>query len=159
VWEVVRAVLSGIPRHSTIVELLDPLGWVQKPSSAGDGEGCEATVFNVSFGGLGKGVNVPNETGFKKLDRFFTVIQLLFVFCLLGGDLLVVAMGAGLGGDDEPVDDRMISVCGEVVAGDSGADRSRRHLSEGEEMVGGSGGSGGYWSMGSGSKESRYPGT
>ncbi len=154
-----RAVLGGIPRHSTVVEFLDPLGWVQKPSSAGDGEGCETTVFNVSLGGLGKGVNVPDETGFKKLDRFFTVIQLLFMFCLLGGDLLVVAVGAGLGGDDEPIDDRAISVCGEVVAGDSGTDRSRRHLSEGEEMVGGSGRSGGYWSMGSGSKESRYPGT
>src|SRR6266403_1028752 len=27
VWEVVRAVLGGIPRHSTVIELLDPLGW------------------------------------------------------------------------------------------------------------------------------------
>jgi len=32
-------------------------------------------------------------------------------------------------------------------------------LSKGEEMVGGGGGSCGYWSMGSGSKESRYSGT
>src|SRR6266446_9875017 len=36
VREVVRAVLSGIPRHSTVIELPDPLGWVGEPSSAGD---------------------------------------------------------------------------------------------------------------------------
>src|SRR6266446_9302467 len=45
------------------------------------------------------------------------------------------------------------------MAGDGGADRSGGHLSKGEEVVFGSGGSCGYWSMGSGSKESRYPGT
>ena len=33
-----------------------------------------------------------------------------------------------------------------------------RHLSKGEEVVLGGGGSGGYWSMGSGSKESRHSG-
>src|SRR6266481_4534051 len=44
------------------------------------------------------------------------------------------------------------------MAGDGGADRSGGHLSEGEEVVFGSGGSCGYWSMGSGSKESRYSG-
>ena len=32
-------------------------------------------------------------------------------------------------------------------------------MSEGKEMVGGGGGSCGYWSMGSGSKESRHSGT
>ncbi len=121
-WEVVRAVLSGIPCHSTVVEFLDPLGWVRKPSSTGDGEGCKATVFNVSFGGLGEGVNVPDEVGFKKLNCLFTVIQLLFVVRFLGGEVLVVPMGAGLGGDDEPVDDRAVGVGREVVAGDGGAD-------------------------------------
>ena len=44
------------------------------------------------------------------------------------------------------------------MAGDGGADGSRGHLSEGEEVVLGGGGSRGYWSMGSGSKESRYSG-
>ncbi len=117
------------------------------------------TVLDVSFGGLGEGVNVPDETGFKKLDRLFMVIQLLFVFRFLGGEILLVAMSAGFGSDNEPVDDRAISVCGEVMAGDGSADRSRGHLSEGEEVVGGSIGSCGYWSMGSGSKESRYSGT
>src|SRR6266403_2436782 len=123
VWEVVRAVLSGIPRHSTVVELLDPFGWVREPSATGDGEGRKATVFDVSFGGLREGVNVPDEAGFKKLYCLFTVIQLLFVVRFLGGEVLVVAMTAGLGGDDESVDDRSVGVGGEVVAGDGGADR------------------------------------
>src|SRR6266478_5651726 len=87
------------------------------------------------------------------------VIQLLLVVRFLGGEVLVVAVSASLGGDDEPVDDRSVGVGGEVVAGDGGADRSGGHLSEGEEMVLSGGGSGGYWSMGSGSKESRYSGT
>src|SRR6266481_1506071 len=120
--EVVRAVLGGIPRHSTIVEFLDPFGWVGESSSAGDGERLEPAIFNISLGGLGEGVNVPDETGFKKLNRFFTVIQLLFVVRFLGSEVLVVAMGASLRGDDEPVDDRAISVSWEVVTGDGGAD-------------------------------------
>src|SRR6266446_721037 len=104
-WEVMRAVLCGVPRHSTIVKLLDPFGRVRKSSSAGDGEHCETAVFDISVRRLGEGVDVPNETGLKKLDRLFTVIQLLFVVRFLGSKVLVVAVGAGLGGDDEPVDD------------------------------------------------------
>ena len=79
-------------------------------------------IFNIPIRWLGEGVNVPDETGFKKLNRFFTVIQLLFVVRFLGGEVLVVAMGASLGGDDEPVDDRPIGIGGEVVAGDGGMD-------------------------------------
>src|SRR6266446_4777966 len=120
--EVVRAVLGGIPRHSTIIELFDPLGWVGEPPSAGDSEGGESTIFNVALGRLGEGVDVPDEAGFEELDRLFTVIQLLFVVRFLGGEVLVVAMGASLGGDDEPVDDRSVGVGGEVVAGDGGVD-------------------------------------
>ena len=104
--EVVRAVLSGIPRHSSIVELLNPFCWVGEPSTTGDGEHREATVLDVSLGGLGECVNIPDEAGFKKLDRLFTVIQLLFVVCFLGGEVLVVAVGAGFGGDDEAVCNR-----------------------------------------------------
>ena len=44
------------------------------------------------------------------------------------------------------------------MAGDGGVDGSRGHLPKGEEVVLGGGGSCGYWSMGSGSKESRYSG-
>src|SRR6266446_4672364 len=29
--EVVRAVLGGIPRHPTVIKLLNPLGWVREP--------------------------------------------------------------------------------------------------------------------------------
>ncbi len=105
---------------------------------------------------MGEGVDVSDEAGFKKLDRLFTVIQLLFVVRFLGGEVLVVSVGAGLGGDDEPVDDRSVGVGGEVVAGDGGADGSGRHLSKGEEVVLGGGGSSGYRSMGSGSKESGH---
>src|SRR6266446_6021046 len=115
-------------------------------------------IFDIAGRGLGEGVDVSDEMGLEELDRFFTVIQLLFVVRFLGGEVLVVAVSVGLGGDDEPVDDRSVGVGGEVVAGDGGADRSGRHLSKGEEVVLSGGGSCGYWSMGSGSKESRYSG-
>src|SRR6266404_5940889 len=147
VREVVRTVLSGIPRHSSVVEFLDPLGWVREPSPTRDGEHRELAILNVPFGGSGECVDVPDEMGFKKLDRLFTVIQLLFVVCFLGGEVLAVVMGASLGGDDEPVDNRSVGVGGEVVAGDGGADRLGRHLSKGEEVVLGGSGSCGNWSM------------
>src|SRR6266478_10166281 len=121
--------------------------------------GREGAVLNVSVGWLGEGVNVSDEAGFQELDRLFTVIQLLFVVCFLGSHVLLEAVGASFGGDDQPVDDGSIGVGREVVTGDCASDRSGGHLSEGEEMVGGGGGSCGYWSMGSGSKESRYSGT
>src|SRR6266446_4217733 len=116
--EVMRAVLRGIPRHPTVIELLDPLSWVGEPSSAGDGEGGELAVFDVPVGWSGEGVNIADEAGFQELDRFFTVIQLLFVVHFLGGQVLLEAMGVGLGGDDQSVDDGSIGVRGEVVAGD-----------------------------------------
>ncbi len=60
---------------------------------------------------MGEGIDVSDEAGFKKLDRLFMVIQLLFVVRFLGGEVLVVAVSAGLGGDDEPVDDRAVGIC------------------------------------------------
>ncbi len=105
VREVVRAVLCGIPHHSTVVKLLDPFCWVGKASPTGDSECRKAAVFDIPVRGLGEGVNVPDETGFKKLDHLFTVIQLLFVVHFLGGEVLVVTVGAGLRGDNESVDD------------------------------------------------------
>src|SRR6266446_1909275 len=140
VREVVRAVLGGIPRHSTVIELLDPLGWVREPSPDRDSKRRETAIFDIAGRGLGEGVDVPDEAGFEELDRLFMVIQLLFVVRFLGGEVLVVAMGASLGGDDEPVDDRPVGVGGEVVAGDGGADRSGGHLSKGEEVALGGGG-------------------
>src|SRR6266478_4185472 len=122
VREVVRAVFSGIPRHSTVAELLDPLGRVGEPSPDGDSKRWETAVFDIPGRGLGEGVNVPDEAGLKKLDCLFTVIQLLFMVRFLGSEVLAVAMGASFGGDDEPVDDRAVGVCGEIVAGDGGTD-------------------------------------
>src|SRR6266436_1204813 len=124
-----------------------------------DSKRWETAIFDIAGWGLGEGVDIPDETGLEEFDRLFTVIQLLFVVCFLGSEVLVVAMSAGLGGDDEPVDDRSVGVGGEVMAGDGGVDGSGRHLPKGEEVVLGGGGSCGYWSMGSGSKESRYSGT
>ncbi len=69
---------------------------------------------------------------------------------------MLEAMGAGFGGDDQSVNDGSVGVGREVVAGDCATDQARRHLSEGKEVVGGGSGSCRYWSMGSGSKESRY---
>jgi len=71
---------------------------------------------------LGEGVNIPDETGFEEFDRLFMVIQLLFVVHFLGSEVLAISVGTGLGGDNEPVDDRSVGVGGEVVAGDGGTD-------------------------------------
>src|SRR6266478_5653648 len=98
--EVVRAVFSGIPRHSTVVELLDPLSWVGEPSPDRDSKRWEMAVFDISGRRLGEGVNIPDETGFEELDRLLVVIQLLFVVRFLGGKILVVTVGASLGGDE-----------------------------------------------------------
>ncbi len=79
-------------------------------------------VLHIPVGWLGEGVNVPNEVGFKKLNRLFTVIQLLFVVCFLGGQVLLEVMGVGLRGDDQSVDDGSVGVSGKIVAGDCAAD-------------------------------------
>src|SRR6266403_1323954 len=129
--EVVRAVFGGIPRHSTVIELLDPFGRVREASPDGDSKRRETAILDIAGRGLGEGVDISDKAGLEEFDRLFMVIQLLFVVCFLGGEVLVVAMSAGLGGDDEPVDDRSVGVGGEVVAGDGGADGSRGHLSEG----------------------------
>ena len=84
-----RAVFCGVPRHPTIIKLLDPLGWVGEPSSAGDSEGGEPTVFDVPVGRLGEGVNVADESGFQEFNHLFTVIQLLFVVRFLAGQVLL----------------------------------------------------------------------
>src|SRR6266403_3084531 len=117
-----RAILGRVPRHPTIVELLDPLGWVRESSSAGDSEGGETAVLNIAVRWLGEGVDVPDEAGLKELDCLFMVIQLLLMVRFLGGQVLLAAVGAGLGGDDQAVDDGPIGVGGEVVAGDCTAD-------------------------------------
>jgi len=122
VQEVVRAVLGGVPRHPTIVELLDPFGRVRESSTTGDGEGGEAAVLNVSVGQLGEGVDVPGESGLEELDCPFTVIQLLFVVHFLVGQVLLEAVSAGFRGDDQPVDDGPVGICGEVVVGDGTTD-------------------------------------
>ncbi len=120
--EVVRAVLGGVPRHPTIVELLNPLGWVRESSAARDSEGGKATVFDIALGWLGEGVDVADESRLEELDHLFTVIQLLLVVRFLGGEVLLEAVGAGLGGDDEPIDDGPVSVGGKIVTGDGAAD-------------------------------------
>jgi len=122
VREVVGAILGRVPRHSTIIELLDPFGRVRESSSAGDSEGGEATVLNVPVGWLGEGVNVSDKTGFEKFDHLFTVIQLLFVVRFLGSDVLLEVVGAGLRGDNQSIDNGSIGVGGEVVACDCTAD-------------------------------------
>src|SRR6266436_6571146 len=67
VREVVRAVLGGIPRHPTVIKLLNPLGWVREPSSDRDGERREATIFDIAIRGLGEGIDIPDEAGLEEL--------------------------------------------------------------------------------------------
>src|SRR6266403_5815326 len=61
--EVVRAVLGGIPRHSTVIELLNPFGWVRETSPDGDSKRRETAIFDIAGRGLGEGVDVPDEAG------------------------------------------------------------------------------------------------
>jgi len=50
------------------------------------------------------------------------VIQLLFVVCFLGGQVLLEAVSTGFGGDDQSIDDGSVGLCREVVTGDGAAD-------------------------------------
>ncbi len=76
----------------TIVELLDPLGWVGEPVATGDSECREVTVFDVAIGGLREGVDVSDEMGLQEFDSFIEVIQLLLVTLFLGGQFLLEVM-------------------------------------------------------------------
>ena len=120
--EVVRAVLGGIPPHSTVVKLLDPLSRAREPSSDRDSKRRETAVFDISGRRLGEGVNVADETGFKKLNRLFMVIQLFLVLRFFGSKVLVISVGAGFGGDNQSVNDGSVGVGREVVAGDCATD-------------------------------------
>src|SRR6266436_1490327 len=113
-----RAILGSVPCHPTVIELLDPLGWVRESSPARDSESGETTVLDIPIGWLEEGVDIPDEAGFEELDHLFMVIQLLFVVHFLGGQVLVKAVSAGFQGDDQSVDDGAVGVCGEIVAGD-----------------------------------------
>ena len=136
-----RAVLSQVSGHPTIVELLDPLGWAGQSIAAGDRERRKATIFDIPVRRAGEGFDIPDEVHLHELDCFVMVIQLLFVSRFLGSKILGEVMGAGFGGDDESVDDGSVSVSREVVTGDGAANGAGGHLSEGEEVVGGSCGS------------------
>src|SRR6266436_6213282 len=112
VREVVRAVLGGIPRHSTVIELLDPFGRVRESSPDRDSKCWEMAIFDIAGRGLREGVDISDKAGLEELDRLFMVIQLLFVVRFFADEVLVVAVGAGLGGDDESVDDGSVGVGG-----------------------------------------------
>jgi len=117
----------------------------------------ELAIFGVTGGRLGEGVNVANETGLQELDGFFEVIHLLLVLFFLSQALLLEVMSAGFGGDDQSVDDGLIGSCIKGVGGNGAVDRSRGQPPKSDEIID-SGGvfSGGYWSVGSRSKSSRY---
>ena len=117
-----RAVLCGVPRHPTIIELLDPFGRVGQSPSTGDGEGGESAVLDVALGRLGESVDIPDEVGFEELDCLFTVIQLLFVVRFLVCQVLLELVGAGFGGDNQFVNDGSVGVGREVVAGNCAMD-------------------------------------
>src|SRR6266403_1609998 len=87
VREIVRAVFRGVPRNSTVVKFLNPFGRVREASPDRDSERWETAIFDVAGRRLGEGVDVPNEAGFKKLDRLFTVIQLLFMVRFFDGEV------------------------------------------------------------------------
>ncbi len=116
------------------------------------------TIFDIPVRRLGESFDIPDEVGLHELNGFVAVIQLLLKLCFLGSQVLVEAVGPHFQGDDEPIDNGSVGVGWEVVARDGTMDRSRGHLAEGEEVVGGGCGSCRYWSSGSGSKESRLSG-
>ncbi len=117
-----RAILRRVPSNPTVVEFLDPLGWVRESVAAGDGECRESAIFDVAVWGLRERLNIPDEVGLHELDGFVAVIHLLFVLGLFGSQVLLEPMGVGLGGDDQPVDDGSVGVGQEVMAGDGAVD-------------------------------------
>jgi len=74
----------------TIIELFDPFGWVGESVATGDSEVRELAVLGISVGWLAEGVNVPDKMGFKELNSFVEVIQLLLMGLFLGSELLVI---------------------------------------------------------------------
>ncbi len=100
----------------TVVEFLNPLGWVREPVAAGDGEGREATVLNIPIWRLGEGFDIPDKMGLHKLDGFVMVIQLLLVVRFLGSKVLGEAMALHLQSDNQSVDDGLVGVGWEVMA-------------------------------------------
>ncbi len=72
--------------------------------------------------------------------------------------LLLEVVSVGFGGIDQSVDDGLVGGHVKGVGSDGTADGSRGKPSEGDEVIdGGRVFSSGYWSIGSGSKSSRYP--
>jgi len=142
----------------SVIKLLNPLGWIREPIATGDGERHEMTIFDIPIWWLGEGFDIPDKAGLHKLNGFIAVIQLLFVLHFLGSQVLAEVVGPRFQSNNQSIDDGLVGVGWEVVACDGAAHQPRGHLAEGEEMVGGSCGSCGYWSSGSRSKESRLSG-
>ena len=116
----------------------------------------ESAILGIAIWRLGKGVNVPDKMGLPELNGLFKVIQFLFMLFFLAHTLLFEAVGAGFGGDDKSIDDGLVGSCVKGVSGDGVVDRSRGEPPKSDEVINGGGVlSGGYWSVGSGSKSSR----
>ncbi len=87
------AVFCRISGDSTILELLDPFGWVREPIATGDSERRKTTVFDVPIRGLGEHFDIPDKMGLHELDGFVVVIQFLLELRFLGSQILGEAMG------------------------------------------------------------------
>jgi len=98
-----------------VVELFDPLCWVGEPIATEDSEVRESAVLGVSVRWLAKGVNITDEAGFKELNGFVEVIQLLLMGLFLGGKLLVMLTQVCFQGDDQPIDDGSVGRGVQVV--------------------------------------------
>ncbi len=114
-------------------------------------------ILGVAGRRLGEGVDVADEMGLQELNGFFEVIHLLLVLFFLSHTLLLEVVSVGLRGDDKSIDDGPVGGCVEVVSGDGAADGLRGESFKSDKIVDGGGVfSSGYWSIGSGSKSSRY---
>ncbi len=144
----------------TVIKLLDPLGWIGESIATGDSEMGKSAILGVASGRLGEGVDVTDKAGLQEFDGFFKVIHLLLVLFFFSHMLLLEVVGVGFRGNDKSIDDGLVGGCVEGVGGDGTVDRLRGEPPKSDEVVdGGRVFSGGYWSIGSGSKSSRYAGS
>ena len=114
----IRALVFVIPGNSSIVQLLDPLGWAEDPIAEGDVKvGDLSVILLVAVGGSFEDVLIV-------LNMVVEPADLLFEAADFAG-LLGIASGNGC---EEPLSDGSKNVCVEFWVGcQGGCNCTRRH--------------------------------
>ena len=123
IGEVPCTVVLTVPCDASIIKLFDPLDGDIQSFSKGNAECGEPVIRYIPFRGFNKGLLVIEETGLGILKVFFELVDLCFVFLILGLDLVLILLMTAVRSFDEGIDNGM--ECGwiQVGGGDSIADQ------------------------------------